>query len=384
MKDLKTLRNEIDEIDRELLPLFLKRTEISRSVAQYKIENNLKVLDREREREILQSKTEGLSSDLKDSVYRFYSSVMAISRSVQSRELSASKGGADILAGFEHKELEKSGAVAYQGVKGAYSEEALTKAFGENAETISLMTFSEVVQSVVSGNAKYGILPIENSTTGSIADVCDLIEKNSLYIVGEVDIPIKHCLMALKGAELSDIKTVYSHEQGIMQCGDFLKKLGDVELKSYFNTALSAKKIAGGTDKTVAAIAGKRAAEIYGLDILCGDIASGEENTTRFAIVSKCGIINESCNKISLAFRLPHESGTLAGVLSALASGGLNLTKIESRPLKGEGFEYMFYADIEGNLLNSQVIGAINQLAGETSYIRLLGNYSVQQAAENL
>lgn len=374
MTELEILRKRIDEIDKKLLPLFLERMECTSGVAEYKRKNNMPVLDKKREREILQNKAEMVEPDKAEAVYNFYSSVMAISRAAQRKALGREKE-LDLDEHFCATELKKGPIVAYQGTEGAYSETALMNFFGEDTKRISVMTFADVFEVIREGKADYGVLPLENSYTGSISDVYDLLAENNFYIVGETDVPIEHCLVGLGDAQLSDIRTVYSHEQGFMQSKEFFKNLPEIEFQPYYNTAMSAKMVSESGDKTKAAIAGKRTTELYGLKVLAENINQSMKNTTRFAVVAKKGIINENCNKISAVFTLPNESGTLSNVLSVFASSGFNMVKIESRPSHNKNFEYLFFVDFEGNLLEDRVKQFVGDIKEQTSYFKILGNY---------
>ncbi|MBR5154961.1 MAG: prephenate dehydratase [Clostridia bacterium] len=375
MYDIETLRKQIDEIDSQLLPLFLGRMECSHNVAEYKRANNIPVLDKAREKQILETKMARVSDDLKIPVRDFFASIMKISRAAQAKKLLSYENHMEWLSGFESGNLTANPTVAYQGIPGANSETALIKFFGESTKKVNVMTFDEVLDAVECGDANYGVLPIENSSTGSISGAYDLLEKRDFYIVGEVAVDIEHCLVGLKGAELRDIRSVYSHEQGYMQCKNFFKNYPKMEFQPYYNTAIAAKMIAGLGDVSNAAIADRRTAELYGLDILADNISSIESNITRFIVVSKNGLVNPDCNKISILFTLPHESGSLCNVLSTFSDNGLNLVKIESRPSHEGNFEYLFFVDFEGNLQNPQIIDIMAEISVSTASFRILGNY---------
>ncbi len=375
MYDIETLRKQIDEIDSQLLPLFLNRMECSYGVAEYKRANNMPILDKAREKQILDSKMAKASKELQIPVRDFFASIMRISKAAQAKKLISSAEHTLWLSDFENESLVKDPIVAYQGIPGANSETALIRFFGENTKKINVMTFGEVLDAVECSDADYGVLPIENSSTGSISGAYDLLEKRNFYIVGEVPVDIDHCLIGLKGAELRDIRSVYSHEQGYMQCKEFFKSYPKMEFQPYYNTAIAAKMIAGLGDISNAAIADGRTAELYGLEILADNISSIETNVTRFIVVSKKGLANPDCNKISILFTLPHESGALCNVLSIFSDNGLNLLKIESRPSRNGNFEYLFFVDFEGNLKNPQLADIISGISASTASFRILGNY---------
>ncbi len=375
MYDINYLRKQIDEIDSQLLPLFLKRMECSRNVAEYKRANNMPILDKTREEQILDSKAAQVSEELQAPVRDLFSSIMKISRSLQAKELYANNPNAPWLSNFEIGKLKPDPKVAYQGIPGANSETALIKFFGENTKKTNVMTFGEVLDTIDSGDADFGVLPIENSSTGSIAGTYDLLEKRDFFIVGEAEVDIKHCLVGLPGAELRDIRNVYSHEQGYMQCKEFFKQYPKMEFQPYYNTAIAAKMIAGLGDISNAAVADGRAAQLYGLEVLADNISSIDTNITRFVVVAKRGVISPECNKISIMFTLPHMSGALCNVLSSFSDNGLNLVKIESRPSKEGNFEYLFFVDFEGNLQNPQISDILADVMGSCASFKLLGNY---------
>ncbi len=375
MNELENLRCEIDEIDNQLLPLFLKRMECSKKVAYYKKENALPVLDKTRENEILDKKVASVSPDKASFVRDFFSSIMSISRKAQRQLLSGGNLEHSLFDGFDRCGLKEIPTVVFQGVSGANSETALIKIFGDDTKRINVMTFAETLDALEEEKADYAVLPFENSSTGSISGIFDLLENRELYIVSEVDVPITHCLVAPKGATLDTIRQVYSHEQGYLQCKDFFKNYPKMKFSAYHNTALAAKYVAGLSDTSVAAIADKRTAEIYGLEVLAENISTSQNNVTRFVVIAKRGILNESCNKISVLLTLPNESGALCQILSEFKNSGLNLVKIESRPRRDKTFEYMFFIDFEGNLLDNDVQNVISAINENTTSLKILGNY---------
>ncbi len=375
MRDLESLRKEIDSIDSQLLPLFLERMDLCREVAEYKRSVNMPVLDRTRERAVLENKIAQIQDpERKNEVYEFFSCIMSISRNIQ-HHLVTTQNDLNFAELLRQSLPAESPVIAYQGTEGAYSEEAAIQYFGMKCNRFHTVTWEDACRAIHEGKANYAVLPIENSYTGAISDVVDLLGAHKLYIVGETDVAVRHCLLAVPGTKKEDIKAVYSHEQGILQCREFLKTLSDVTCETCPNTAVSAKMIAEFGEHDKAAIASKRNADLYGLDILAENINYSSNNTTRFVIVGAQPEINKDCNKISIAFTLPHESGTLYGVLSAFAHGGLNLLKIESRPIHERNFEYRFYVDFTGNLLDEHTRGIIKNVLGQTVEFKLLGNY---------
>ena len=235
--------------------------------------------------------------------------------------------------------------VAFAGERGAYAEVAAKQFFDDTAAIIPHASFEDVFKSITGGGADYGVLPIENSSTGAIAAVYDLFARYRAVIVGETAVAVRHCLLALPGASLSTIRHVYSHEQGFYQSQEFLSAHPDWQCVPYHNTAVAAHMVADSGNLSFAAIAGKQAAELYGLEILAENINSSNVNTTRFVIISPVPEIRPGANKISIAFTLPHTRGALYHLLGIFAEQGLNLCKIESRPLPGVPWEYRFYLD---------------------------------------
>ena len=235
--------------------------------------------------------------------------------------------------------------VAFAGKRGAYAEVAAKQFFGDTASIIPHASFEDVFKSITGGGADYGVLPIENSSTGAIAAVYDLFARYRAVIVGETAVAIRHCLMALPDASLDTIKNVYSHEQGFYQSREYLSAHPGWQCVPYHNTAVAAHMVAKSGDLSFAAIAGRQAAELYGLNILAENINSSDVNTTRFVIISPMPEIRPGANKISIAFTLPHTRGVLYRLLGIFAEQGLNLCKIESRPLPDAPWEYRFYLD---------------------------------------
>lgn len=376
MRELDELRREIDAIDKELLPLFRERMEVSGRVADFKRKNGMEVLDAGREKQILENKMKQVDGEReKREVYEFYHAIMAISRLRQTAELADSSKKPNVKEIFSPAPPKEKPKVVFQGSPGAYSEEAAVRYFGEDTERFCVKTFEDAFLALKEDTADYAILPIENSYSGTIVKNIDLLEKYSYYIVGEINIPIRHCLMGLPGAKLSDIRKVYSHEQGIIQCEKFLKSLQDAECVPYYNTALSAKLVAENKEPSFAAVAGKRAASLYGLSVLAENIEDSDKNTTRFAVIKKHPEHSNECDKVSCVFTLPHESGELYRVLSVFASGGLNLIKLESRPVHKHNFEYMFFVDYSGNLADTHVMEVTDSVIAGTADFKLLGNY---------
>lgn len=247
--------------------------------------------------------------------------------------------------------------------------------FHDDIESYHVKTWRDAMEEVVAERADYAVLPIENTTAGIVADIYDLLTEYDLSIVGEQIIRPEHVLLGLPDAEIGDIKQVCSHPQALAQCGKYLETHPDWKKKEMENTAGSAKRIKEDNDKTQAAIASRQAGELYGLKILAENICYNGQNATRFVIVSKKPIYVKDAHKISIFFELPHESGTLYNMLSHIIYNGLNMTKIESRPITGKNWQYRFFLDFEGNLRDSAVKNALRGIEAETGRMRILGNY---------
>ena len=264
--------------------------------------------------------------------------------------------------------------IAYQGIKGANSHEAALRLFPEGSLR-AYNSFEDVFKAVESGECAYGVLPVENSTAGSVSAVYDLILRYRFYIVGALDLAIDYCLAGLRQSELSDIEKVISHPQALSQCEEYINKRG-YETTACSNTAVAARDTAREKRLNLAAICSRKAAEEYGLKILDTHLQDNPYNTTRFIVISKKLCIADNANKVSLCFSLPHVTGALFHMLQRFDSLGLNLTKIESRPISGKDFEYLFYLDFSGNVKSEGVTELLCALSEEMHEFSFLGNYS--------
>lgn len=271
----------------------------------------------------------------------------------------------------------RNATVVFQGVEGAYSQQALQEFFGADTESYHVDTWREAMEAITGGKADYAVLPIENSSAGIVSENFDLLAEYDACIIGEQIIKIDHCLIGLKDTELSDITDVYSHPQALMQCSRYLKEHSGWELHSTKNTAGSALKVQQDRKKNKAAIAAKITADLYDLKALAEGIQNNTSNFTKFIIVTGKKIFRKTANKISLCFEIPraNESGSLYYTLSHLIYNNLNMNKIESRPVQGKAWEYRFFIDIEGNLTDGAVQNALNGLEDVTVDLQILGNY---------
>lgn len=372
--DLNDIREQINEIDNEIVKLLTKRMSCSIDVANFKVKNNLPVLNAEREKEVLQkvsSKTPGLESEM----YALYSAIMDISKAQQYPIVyNSSEYKAKIFSGFENNSTPSK--VICAGMDGAFSCMAAKTLF-PNAELSFTEDFSDIFSRVKSGEFECGIIPVENSFAGSVVENYDYLMQYDMYITDAITIPVSHCLMGLSGSK-GKIKSVYSHEQALAQCAEFVERNGYTP-SLYKNTALAAKYVAEKGDETIGAIASEIAAQINGLEIFEKDIQSSKVNSTRFVAISNKLSISDDADTISISFSLPHDTaGALFCVLSGLAALGLNMTKIESRPLKSSPFEYMFYMDFIGNVKDEKTWGLLCGLKEQLPEFKFYGNYKIK------
>ena len=373
--DLSQLRQQIDTIDRQIVDLYEERMDVSRQVAEYKIETGKKVFDKQREQEKIAGVKALTHNDFNShGVEELFEQIMSMSRKLQ-YQLLAAHGSEGRLPFIGVEELETDCArVVYQGAEGSYSQAAMRKFFGENVNAFHVETFRDAMSAIDEGSADFAVLPIENSTAGIVNEIYDLLVEFENYIVGEQVVPIEHCLLALPGTKMEEIKRVYSHPQSLMQSARYLSE-HDWQQISMQNNAFAALKVAKEKDKTQAAIASEYAGETYGLEILEKGINDSDSNSTRFIIVTNQKIFRKNANKISLCLEIPHQSGSLYHILSHFIYNNLNMTKIESRPIPGKTWEYRFFVDIEGNLGDAQIQNALKGIEEEASNMRILGNY---------
>lgn len=376
MKDLLEIRNEIDQIDSQIVELYEKRMECTTQVAEYKISTGKKVFDKERENAKLEKVEDLASNDFnKRSVKELFEQIMSMSRKRQ-YQLLTEHGLSEKIDFSCVEKMDFTGArVVFQGVEGAYSEAALKEFFGKETDSYHVETWRDAMEAIQNKKADYAVLPIENSSAGSVTENYDLLVEYDNCIVGEQIIKIEHVLLGLPEAELSDITQVYSHPQALMQCSRVLEEHREWEKISLKNTAMSAKKVREDNKKNQAAIASRRTADLYGLKILKENLANNEDNYTRFIIVTGKHVYEKNAKKVSICFEIPHQSGSLYQMISHFIFNGVNMTKIESRPIQGKNWEYRFFIDFEGNLNDGAVQNALNGLKEETNKLKILGNY---------
>lgn len=376
--DLNELRQEIDKIDQELVQLFTARMDIAAKVADYKRENNLPIFHPGRERAILQKVAELAGPEMGNYTRVLYSMLFELSRSYQSK-----RNGVpgplyeEISRAIEEtpKLFPQSPIVACQGVEGAYSQIACEKIF-KSPFILYFKNFEAVFTAIEQGMCQYGILPIENSTAGSVTKVYDLMIRHNFSIVRTFRLKVDHNLLANPGAMLSDIKTIYSHEQAINQCGDFLQSLNGVNVIPVANTALASEMVSQSGRKDVAALSSRYCAELYGLNCLAASVQDKGNNRTRFICISKNLEIYPGADKTSIMMILPHKPGALYKVLARMYTLGINVTKLESRPIPDREFEFMFYFDLETSIYSEEYIQLICELGDLCEEFKYLGSYS--------
>lgn len=376
MGDLLECRKEIDEIDAQILELFQRRMGVSMQIATYKKHNDKKVFDVVREEEKLARLRQMVNNDFeRQCVTELFSQIMSMSRKLQYSMLTSYENEV-LFDEVEQLDCNNRTKVAYFGTEGSYTQQAMESYFGTEVSSFPESTFQSVMEALKSGKAEYGVLPIENTSTGGITDIYDLLAQYDNYIVGEYVMKVEHALLGLPGASIEELETIYSHPQGMLQCKKYLKLHTKIKCEECLSTSHSAKRVQEEQDKTKAAIASKRAATYYGLEVLQEAINYEDNNSTRFIIVTNQRIYLKEAKKISICFVAPHISGSLYHMLSHIIFNGLNMSKIESRPLEGKKFEYRFFVDFEGNLNSPAVKNTLNGIYEEAMELKVLGNYS--------
>ncbi|MGN0143996.1 MAG: prephenate dehydratase [Clostridium sp.] len=377
MADLDDYRVRIDEIDREITKLFEERMDVVLKVAQYKMDNNLPIFNSNREDEVIEKNIGYLKNkDYAGELKKFYNYLMEVSRFLQDRKMKEAERKNQIEEIKKQEKKDNSNKkVGFFGVSGSFTEEAMLKYFGKVNDPKAYDEFEDVFIAVKNGEIDYGVVPIENSSTGAIAQVYDLLYKYGFYIIGEQCVIAKQNIVGIKGTTLDDIKEVYSHPQPFAQSTEFLKCHPEWKLIPFHSTSVSAKLVSDLKEKSKVAIASERAAEIYHLDIIKENINNQSQNTTRFIIISKNLESDETCNKVSVVFSIDDKAGTLYKLISHFAENNINMIKIESRPMDEGTWNYFLYVDFDGNIENPEVITALNLIKQNSPYFKLLGGY---------
>ncbi len=373
MDELDRLRGQIDEVDKEIISLFEKRMGLVLGVAQYKKEHNTAVLQTSREDEVLKKAVENIQNkEYSDSARQLMVEIMGLSKDLQRKKIVKSN-----LISYVRKPLDIKGKKGYYGDKGSNSQQAMIDFFGDDKGE-SFATFEDIFVALKEDKIQYGVLPIENSSTGAITEVYDLLRKYGFFIVGEQWQGINHCLLGVTGTKLEDIREVYSHPQAITQCDNYLSG-SKWTIIPYKSTASSSKFVAEQKDKSKTAIASKRNAELYGLDVIAENIQSQSCNYTRFIVIGKNLLESDKSDKTSIVFALNSTPGALFNALKYFAKNGINLLNIESRPVENSPERYYFYVDLEYPCNSSKLNEALEYVAEVSSFFEIIGEYAKGQ-----
>ena len=375
--ELSELRERIDQIDHSLTDLIAQRLDVVAQVAQYKKAKGLPVLDSGRERDILNRVTAQAGAEYENALRLIYTQMFDISRSREAALMSGESGLArkmnDAVSKCRDKMTNRA-LVACQGTEGAYSQKICQRMF-DYPTILYMRTFDDVFAAVEKGMCPYGILPIENSTAGSVTQVYDLMEKHHFHIVKAARQKVDHRLLAKPGTRLEDVTEVVSHEQALRQCSAFFASHPQIKATPMENTAVAASFAARSDRRDIAAIASRECEQLYGLETLSDAVSDSGNNFTRFICIAKDLTVYEGASKISLMLSAAHRPGSLYRLLSLISVMGLNLTKLESRPIPGKDFEFRFFFDIEASILDPAVRSLIGQLQQEADQLVFLGNY---------
>lgn len=378
MRELNEIRLDINQVDREIQALFLERMSLAEQVADFKIATGDRVLKPDRERALLDMMSEQVPQDLRQEYESMLKGIIRVSRMRQYERILARKPSRLSLPLAPRCDCPQS--VVYQGLPASY-QSAAAQAMFPVAQIGHVSSFEEVFRAVAEGAADVGVVPVENSTVGTIHEACDLLVKYDLYISHSRINYIRNCLAACPGATLETVERAYSIAPALGQCQTFLKTHGYAQCEAA-NTAVAAAQVRDWNDPTCAAVCSETAACVYGLTVLAHNINDDKTNQTRFISVSRTLSAQPDDNRVSIVFTLPHQQGTLASTLSMFSDHNVNLTEIHSRPLPETPWEYRFHADFEGSLASENVRSLIFQLSEELSSLRLLGSYRIINSDE--
>ena len=376
--DIKESRNKIDELDEQIVNLFKARMETAKDIAIYKKENNLGTLDRARERDLLNRVSDMAGPDFEGYARMVYSLLMEVSKSYQHNIIHPTSDFVtkiDEALATTPKVFPQRSTVACQGVEGAYSQIAAEKIF-KLPDITYCKKFEDVFTAVENGDVKFGILPIENSTAGSVKMTYDLMSKHDFYIVKSLRLKVDHNLLVNKGVKLEDVREVFSHEQAINQCSEFLKTLPNIKITVVANTAVAAKLVSESGRKDAAAISSAACARLYSLDTIKSAVQDNANNYTRFICFEKKLEIYPGAERTSMILTLEHKPGALYLLLSKFYALGINVLKIESRPIPEKNFEFIFYFDIEESVYSEQFKTILSELEYSLDTFKYLGTYS--------
>lgn len=378
MKDITELRKEIDAVDSQIIELFRQRMEISEGVAAYKQAVGKPIYDPERERQKLVKIAKDAGPELRTGAVMLFSTLFELSSAHQMKIMNKRTALTERVSyAIEHtpKRFPEYPTVACQGVEGAYSQIACTKLF--RLPDISYFgTFDEVFNAIENGVCQYGVLPVENSTAGIVNKIYDLLVQHSCYIVRSVRLKVDHCLLTKPGTKLEDVKEIFSHEQAINQCAGFLKSRPGVKVTVMANTAMAAKMVAESDRTDVAALSSHSCAQLYGLDCLQASVQDKGNNYTRFICISKNLEIYPGADRTSIMCVVPHRPGSLYKVLSRFSALGLNLQKLESRPIPDRDFEFMMFLDFDAPLFSEELVQVLGEMETLCDDFQYFGSYS--------
>lgn len=369
--DLNNIRKNIDSIDDKILGLFLERMKLCGDVAEYKRANNMPVFQGKRETEIL-NRIKSLTGDtsLENGTCALFSSIIEISKILQNRQLLSESPEIK----YDIPDFENAAKIGCQGTSGANSETASRMIFGDSVKPVFFRSFEDVFKAVQNGDVQYGVLPVVNSTAGSVISTYDLMSKYDVYIVKEVDVEINHCLCTRENVPMDSIEKVYSHPQALAQCSSFLSE-NNLRTSEYGNTATSAEKVLNSPDRCIGAICSVECARQLGLEIVAQNIADCAVNRTRFICISRSMQVSPDADAVSVMLKIPHTEGSLYKLLTKFYVNGMNLIKIESRPIKDGSFEVLFFLDFSGKLSDPSVHALINDLQKNLEFFKILGTY---------
>ena len=374
---IEQLRQEIDSIDKELVELFNKRMETVKRVAEHKKETGKALYDGERERQLIAKAAERSNKDTEIYTRVLFSTLTNLSRAYQSSMLNGKKALADVISNaLKNTEnlFPERAVVACQGKEGAYSQQACEKLF-KLPQIMYMGSFEAVFKAVDTGLCKYGILPLENSTAGSVNMVYDLMSQYKFYIVRSVRYRVNHALMTM-GSDFSEVKEIWSHEQSLAQCSQFLSEHKDIKVVAFENNAVAAKAAAESRRRDVAVIASADCAGLYGMKVIKRNIKDNAANDTRFICISKELEVYPGADRTSIKLTLPHRPGSLYHILARFYASGVNLVKLESRPLPGSDFEFMFYFDVSESVYSPALASLLCELESEVEDFEYLGSYT--------
>ncbi len=376
--DLNGIRERINAIDDQMVELFVERMQAAAEVASAKAEKNLPVLDMRREQAVLERVMEKAGEEFEIYVNKLYQTMFDISKSYQAGILTKETAlSEEIMKNIANPPMEfpRKAVVACQGVEGSYAARACNRLFALPSK-MYFSNFESVFNAVESGLCKYGVLPIENSSAGSVTEVYDLMVRHKFYIVKSLKLHVSHALLAKPGVKVEDIKEVISHSQALQQCSNFLKANPNMKVTIFENTATAAKFVAESDRTDIAALSSTDCAKLYGLNVLKDGVQNNENNYTRFICIAKDMEIYAGSNKISLMLSVDHRPGSLHELIGKFACRGINLCKLESRPIPGKDFEFRFYFDLDGSVFSPEMRTVLKDIEQAAESMSFLGCYS--------